>query len=278
MLETGRTRQISGFKEYRNVKQKLKAEIEQLEQIIKTAGGRLQKAPEGSVRMIRHGKGYQFYLREDPADKNGRYLDVSRRKLAITLIQKKYDCRVLAAAQKQLSEINRFLKRYDPDWLKKIYDSLPGFQRGSIIPFEISDMDYIIQWNSCVYERKPFADGAPVHHTGKGVRVRSKSEVMIANALEAEGIPYRYEYPLKLDGIWIHPDFTVLRKSDRKEFLWEHLGMMDDAEYCQRALQRIWTYENNGIMPGRDLILTSETSRHPLNLSVIRKYIQLLCV
>ena len=41
MLETGRTRQISGFKEYRNVKQKLKAEIEQLEQIIKTAGGRL---------------------------------------------------------------------------------------------------------------------------------------------------------------------------------------------------------------------------------------------
>lgn len=46
----------------------------------------------------------------------------------------------------------------------------------------------------------------------KGERMRSKSEVLIANALYKRGIPYKYECPVLLpSGIMKYPDFTVLK-------------------------------------------------------------------
>ena len=108
--------------------------------------------------------------------------------------------------------------------------------------------------------------------------VRSKSEVMIADALEQAGIPYRYECPLQLGRAILHPDFTLLRIADRKHLYWEHLGKMDDPEYVIKNLRRIRLYEQNGIMPGIDLILTMETSWQPMNLSVIKQMIQTYCI
>ena len=43
--------------------------------------------------------------------------------------------------------------------------------------------------------------------TGKAWHVRSKSEVIIANALKAAGVPYRYEFPLLMDKNADNPDF-----------------------------------------------------------------------
>ena len=73
-------------------------------------------------------------------------------------------------------------------------------------------------------------------------RVRSKSEVIIADTLARHGVPYRYEYPLKLksgrDGAFrtIHPDFLCLNVRTRAEFYWEHFGLMDDPDYLERTL------------------------------------------
>lgn len=56
----------------------------------------------------------------------------------------------------------------------------------------------------------------PIRETDE--RVRSKSEVIIADILNQEGIPYRYECPLQLKG-WgkVYPDFTVLSERERPE-------------------------------------------------------------
>lgn len=68
--------------------------------------------------------------------------------------------------------------------------------------------------------------------------------MIIADLLNKEGIPYRYEYPIQLNGVgWIYPDFTVLNVRLRKEYYWEHLGMMDDYSYAEKALQKISSYE-----------------------------------
>ena len=47
---------------------------------------------------------------------------------------------------------------------------------------------------------KPFEINAPEYYTASGVRVRSKSEVIIADALDHAGVPYRYEYPTSVKG------------------------------------------------------------------------------
>ena len=53
---------------------------------------------------------------------------------------------------------------------------------------------------------------------------------------------------------------------------------MDDEAYAENAVQRILAYEQNGIFPGDNLILTYETRKNPLNqkqiLIMIQKYLR----
>jgi hypothetical protein len=46
---------------------------------------------------------------------------------------------------------------------------------------------------------------------------------------------------------------------------WEHLGMLDDDVYLEKALRKTMSYEHSGIFPGEDLILTFETKNIPLS-------------
>ena len=105
--------------------------------------------------------------------------------------------------------------------------------------------------------------------------MRSKTEILIANALNKFGIPYHYECPLYLEGYGIvHPDFTALNIRLRKLYYWEHNGMMDDPDYLENALYRITMYEKNDIYPGDKLIITHETSTRPINSKSIEAMIQ----
>lgn len=105
--------------------------------------------------------------------------------------------------------------------------------------------------------------------------MRSKSEKILADKLYAMNIPYVYEIPLYLRGYGdVRPDFMVLNKRTRKEYYWEHLGMMDDREYCEKTIRKIECYEKNGIFPGKNLLLTYETEMHPLNGRVVEEIIR----
>ena len=248
-----------------------------LERIIKESERRLKTAPPGSVYTMKHGRGYQFYVREKPSDRIGTYLHTSEHEKAVALIQKKYDRQVIAEAQKQLKIINRFLDSYEPDVLKELYKSQSDIRKANIIPAEIPDEEYASEWQAFEYEHKGFAEDMPEHFTNRGERVRSKSEVMIADALCRAGIPYKYECPLELGGMVLHPDFTILRMGDRKEIYWEHLGMMDDPEYCENVIRRLRLYEANGIYPGSELVLSMESGSVPINLAVINRLINKYC-
>ena len=258
--------------------QELTLEKNTLFAIVKKVDKRLCKAPDGTIRIIRHRKGYQYYLRMNGADKSGVYLPVAERGKAEALIQKGYDLKIKKAAQRQYSVLQRFLKNYRPDELKEIYANLSEVKRKTVIPVEISDAEYIRQWQSYKYESKMISEDVPEHYTSLGERVRSKSEVMIADTLKQENIPYRYECPLSLGGKTVYPDFTILRTGDRETIYWEHLGMMDNPEYVQSALRKVRMYEEQGIYPGIRLILTMEIGFIPINITVIRRMIRMYCI
>ena len=114
----------------------------------------------------------------------------------------------------------------------------------------------------------------PEYLTARGERVRSKSEIIIADTLFRLKIPYRYEYPLNLkntkgEKLTLYPDFTCLNLRTRREFYWEHFGMMDNSEYSENVVQKLHLYEQNGIIPGKNLIITMETSTIPINTKQI---------
>ena len=259
------------------VVQFLLEEERRLKKITRDAERRIRQAPQGNVRIVKSENRVQFFHRTDPKDTSGHYIRVEDRSIAVELIQKKYDQQVCAAVRKQSSAIAAFLKCYDPEAVKRVYERQSDVRKENIVPVELPDQEFINNWQFQKYEAKQFTDMLPEHYTSRGERVRSKSEVMIADALYRAGIAYKYECPLNLGGRVIHPDFTVLKVSDREEIYWEHLGMMDNPDYCQNALQRIRLYEANDINPGRKLVLTMETSSMPVNLTVINRMIALYC-
>lgn len=82
-----------------------------------------------------------------------------------------------------------------------------------------------------------------IYSTLNGDRVRSKSEVIIANLLAQHGIKYEYEKKLEyIVGKWIEPDFTINLPTG-EEIYWEHLGMLGVESYDKRWLEKQEIYE-----------------------------------
>ena len=100
-----------------------------------------------------------------------------------------------------------------------------------------------------------YRDGL-LYLTDSGVRVRSKSERIVANMLSQYKIPYRYEAALTLAGEVRYPDFSVYRPFDGRLILWEHLGLMESEEYRQKAIRKLALYAQNGFLPFDNLICT----------------------
>lgn len=138
----------------------------------------------------------------------------------------------------------------------------------------MSDKEYVNQWSTQIYSGKDFEEGQAEIYTEKKERVRSKSEKIIADMLYHKNIPYKYECPVTLKGLGtIYPDFTCLRLTDRKTILWEHLGMMTDPIYCQKAMKKIDIYSKNGLIQGRDIIYTFESEKYSLNTMSVENLI-----
>lgn len=259
--------------------EKLDERIATLKKIVATKEKELLSAPEGALHVSKTGNRIQYYLKQESLEKKKRYLKNSEEQVIKKLCQKDYDQKVLQAAQKELYQLKRLRNSYPEQLCDDIYETLSIHRQKHVQPIVLPDEEFVAQWEQSEYIKKGFADNAPEYYTDKDERVRSKSEIMIANALHKHNIPYKYEAPFYLSGYGtVYPDFTVLNVRLRKEFLWEHLGMMDDAMYVDKALKKIDTYAKNNIFPGEKLVLTHETSFRPISTRIIDRMIECYCI
>ena len=263
------------MKEFKRV---LEQEMNQLEQNIKVLEKRVDQYPPG-VLQIGHCKGTtQYYYRDEHRDQTGKrshYIKKEDRKLAELLAQKDYDQKLLKNMTEKYRCLKATLGKYEQADYVEVYEKLHQDRKQLVTPFYISNEDYAKQWQEAAYQKKPFTEGTAELYTVKGERVRSKSEKILADFFEREGIPYRYEYPVKLMGNQIiHPDFMLLNVRTRKEYYLEHLGMTDDPKYIADAISRLEEMAKCGIVVGKNLLLTMETKNHPLNMIYVQKMIK----
>jgi hypothetical protein len=94
-----------------------------------------------------------------------------------------------------------------------------------------------------------FLEDGLVHRTENGELVRSKSEVIIANALRSRDVKYLYEHDLVLGESVRYPDFTIEDSDSGKTYYWEHLGMLGDPAYDERWARKLTAYRDAGILP-----------------------------
>lgn len=131
-----------------------------------------------------------------------------------------------------------------------------------------------VSWSTTDYQRSNNYPEKLIHNTYVGILVRSKSEVLIANALFSKQIPFRYEACLQLGSHTVYPDFTIRHPVTKKIYYWEHLGMMGEEGYLDNALTKIRRYCRNNIYPDGNLILTYESRQTPLDSELVLHIIE----
>ena len=77
---------------------------------------------------------------------------------------------------------------YNKTDLEEIFYKYTADRQELVVPRYISDEDYAKKWEEISYQRKTFAEGTAEIYTVKGERVRSKSEKIIADALERNNV------------------------------------------------------------------------------------------
>jgi len=257
----------------------LEYEKNELQKRILLLEGCLSETPSGQMRISHSNGCVQYYFRnvdsaQDQVSRSG-YFYNNDANLAKAIAQRDYTKRLLKELKTRYKAIDKTLCTYNRTDPEKVFLSFSPDRQKLIEPYILSRTMYIKQWLEVEYTRKTFGENTPEIYTMNGERVRSKSEKIIADTLFRYNIPYRYEYPLNLNGFGlVHPDFLVMNPFTRKEYFWEHFGMMDNEQYLKDALKKIEAYEKNDIFPGLELIITSETRTMPLNIPILDKIVE----
>ena len=251
----------------------------------------LEELPEGHLRIAQTSHKPQYYHYIDPKDFKGVFIPRSKDDFARKLAQKDYDQKVLKLLKNEINAITTCLSKICKSGstpaenastatkLGDLYAKMCPARQRLVTPVTLTTEQYAKQWLSVNWQGRPFTPDTAIHTTSSGIQVRSKSEVLIADALTRMGIPFRYEYPLKLrrpsgDIVTFHPDFLCLNVESRSEFYWEHFGLMDDPDYSNNAAGKLRLYTENGIIAGRNLIITMETQKEPLTTRLVERIIK----
>lgn len=214
---------------------------------------------------------YKWYVKNDT---QLTYLPKSQRPLAQKLALRKYLLLLQQEIKKELHAIDAYLLVHsDSNHKSEKLLCMPSYHE-LLSPLFPSISQELHDWANSSYERNPLHPEQLIHTSPSGNLVRSKSEVYIDSALFKNGIPFRYECPLSLNGTVLYPDFTILHPHTRQLYYWEHFGLMDNNAYARNAYSKLQLYQSNQIIPSINLITTFETKEHPLSIDLVEKMIQ----
>ena len=128
-------------------------------------------------------------------------------------------------------------------------------------------------WASEPYPKLDYRPGDLRHTTSFGLKVRSKSELLIAEALHRHGLQFRYEQVYTVDKYTVSAVFSIMR-ADGKLFIWEHEGLMGQRQYAQRQRRKAEIFEMLGFCPWDNMIITYDTGDGNADLRIIGSEIQ----
>ncbi len=225
---------------------------------------------ERAIALAPEGELYCWKVRDKTAwyckNRSGRhYLNKSERAIAEKLAQKKYNERLLAELRYKegLTKRKKPAKSslallIDPMYRELILPGLTGEERAKAI------------WMTENYSKNPVYREECIFKTPTGECVRSKSEYIIYCALLDAGLMFRYDSGVSIEGHTIYPDFVIMHPKTGQLLIWEHFGRMDDPAYAEKNLNKLKSYNKNGWILMKNLLITTETSSQPLDIEVVR--------
>jgi len=252
--------------------EKLLADKLRLEQEISVAKRELSQLPNMKLICSKNGNGYKWF---ESDGHNLTYIPKRQRSYAEKLARRRYLEEHLIYLQREKRALEHYLSNFNnalPNFTHKILEH-PGFFN-LLSHYVKPTSEKLALWAEEKYDRNPYHAEKCVFETPRGIKMRSKSEVLIAMMLDQYKIPYRYEDSLQLEDTLIYPDFTLRHPVTGDYYYWEHFGMMDDEDYVAKTSKKIAQYSLQGIVPSVQLIMTFETKDEPLHLEYVRNTIE----
>jgi len=269
----------------------LEQRLADLNRLLKGVQESQKNLPPGHLKVCQKKNYAEYYHITEIGSSSGRYIPVKERPLAARLAQKQYDNRLIKQLRREITLLGAYLRGSSSlSAIQELYENLCPARQSLIQPVTFTNKQVAEQWQKTGSNGKSFLEDTQKMFTANDDCVRSKSEVLIADALLRYEVPYRYEVPLKLklrrgkaavgadadnsSTLTFYPDFMCLNLRTRQEFYWEHFGMMDEVDYADKAIEKLNHYAENNIIPGRNLIITMETKAEPLNTRTVDKMIK----
>lgn len=255
---------------------KLNQLLSEIEQKAAIANTELENCPEGRlIRVISNGKDSSMHVIGKGRDRKRKIitsdhkLQVQLAKRAILekqLAQLKYEYEIVSKALSDVSALKDF------DCRRFAIEKYTWFTNKEIE--DCCSIESDNEWENEPYERFYYMPEALIHTTSRGLMVRSKSEVLIAEALYRHGLPFRYEQQYVVDNKYaLSADFTV-RRRDGKIFAWEHEGLVSVRSYMDRQRRKAELFAKLGFVPWDNLIVTYDTTDGAIDLRTVESEIR----
>lgn len=268
-----------------DINELLQQRLTEIDSMINEANNFLVSAPNGTLNLSRCKNTVQYYWNQG---EHRTYIPKGDSDFLRKLAQKEYTLKLLPELHKERLSIINFIERSTTKSLVDAYNDLKTEKQKYVLPYIFPSNEYAKQWEleqnqakETIYKtnRRFALESEDLTENGilteKGDYVRSKSEKIIADKLFLLKISYIYEAPLLLKGHgYIKPDFTVLNKRTRRQYIWEHFGMIDNIDYAGKTSKKLELYMKNGYIQGKNFLSTFESSVAPLKTNTLETIIQ----
>ena len=222
-----------------------------------------------------------YYYRKERIGKKYKrpYLGNGRNKEVMKIKRARYIAKELEAVEHDIDLLEKLLKGYRLSGFAEINAAIPRTYRLQSIDYYEDLPDVGKEWMKRKEAEKaeygPWHPEGLIHTVSNGIKVRTKSEMAIAEILLRNGIPFVYELPHVLkNGKIVHTDFTILSTIDYKtEILLEHEGSMGDPGYRDKHAWRIENYYLTGYIPNVNIFFTFDGLDGSVDGEVIQRIV-----
>ena len=187
-----------------------------------------------------------------------------------SLARKKYLEMQLAHLKEDIAVLQNVHKRISGSNPADILRMLP--RAYTMLPTEYFFPDQS-DWENESYPMSDYKPEMRRHLTSRGLKVRSKSELIIAEKYYENAVQFRYEQILFYGTTKLVPDFTI-RAPGGHIIYWEHCGMTNDENYISHHKWKMSIYEKMDIVPWKNLIVTYDDENGNVNIPLIESEIK----
>ena len=239
----------------------IELELLKQEKMLKEQQGILDASPEGFLFPRQRKKSCSYYHQHKVRD--GRSWQTIQTNISENyemqrmLLDKRVSEKAIIALQRNIPLLQQLKENYQSVDFYDLFKMLPD---GYSELLRKKEMEEMLAWQNAPYKRCTYYPEKLTHRTAYGDYVRSKGEVIIANALYGFGVPNRYEEELWLpncDARPYHPDFTI-RLPYQQYLYWEHWGLLNKEKYRRDNIDKLAAYQENGLIIGHNLIITQD--------------------